>query len=485
MPNFQLIQELRNQYSSPSNIKSEVSRNDIDNIVKSFSSTAQLNEALKKGMNINPNIIDYLENQKEAHLVTIFIDICSFSTKVKDFNNKKLSVFLDNYYDTVIPIIYKHGGEVEKIIGDGIIAIFGQPFLSDNLSDLLDKADKCSKEILMKLEGTDSEVKIALHDGVIQYYKNKASKSTEYTIIGGVLTCLFRLESISVDNRLNYYCTSSYDNKFKDDSIYTYVGTIGVIVWKRSREIEVNLKGVAYKYVRNYKKKIERKVRDEYDIDKRVEVIAKLLNKDYPKIEAKSEFYKIHEQSTIFPGLILSVSLNKDFEQSLDIKALHLVFSEIIEVLNSSAECLKIEINNFTVQALYKGFYKYEFKYVYDDAMRITPLIEILNYKFNKIMGVNLKIGVGIDYGDIYVYNSPDLGTVYSGEVFEKSKALAKFGNLSYSDSTLMVSRMFYSNLIDACDRCKEAFQYNQNRNCYQSSWVNTALYDWYKEHCK
>ena len=64
----------------------------------------------------------------------------------------------------------KHGGEIEKIIGDGIICLFGEPFLRGNKDTFFDKADKCSKEIISELKNTEKAVKIAPKQ--VRYLKN-------------------------------------------------------------------------------------------------------------------------------------------------------------------------------------------------------------------------------------------------------------------------------------------------------------------------
>ena len=44
-----------------------------------------------------------------------------------------------------------------------------------------------------------------MHCGTINYFKNKTGLYHEFTMIGKPLTELFRLESVSIDERINYY----------------------------------------------------------------------------------------------------------------------------------------------------------------------------------------------------------------------------------------------------------------------------------------
>ncbi|XHR97418.1 adenylate/guanylate cyclase domain-containing protein [Mucilaginibacter sp. UC70_90] len=214
MPDISQIIALKEKYGSKNQVNPLQLRVLLEGATRSFSEIK--NSFANRGL--DNRILQYLENQTSTELIFLFIDITGFSKKCKDLTNSQLASYLDNYYDKVIPMIYAHGGEIEKIMGDGIIAIFGEPFLNDTKETLFKKADDCAKDIILLLKYTDKEVKIALHDGTIMYYKNKAVNHAEYTVIGKPLTELYRLESVALNNSISYYHVSSYDNKVYSQS---------------------------------------------------------------------------------------------------------------------------------------------------------------------------------------------------------------------------------------------------------------------------
>lgn len=110
--------------------------------------------------NLGLNFVQYFENGKDADVALLFIDICNFSTKNGHLNGKQISDFFDEYYDIVIPIIYEFGGEIDKIIGDGIICIFGQPFLNKSIEDCIIEADKCAKKILIETRKKERKINL-------------------------------------------------------------------------------------------------------------------------------------------------------------------------------------------------------------------------------------------------------------------------------------------------------------------------------------
>lgn len=207
MPNLLQIQGLRDKYLS----KSKISIRELKTLSENFNKSNYEIKSSFSYQGLDDNIIRYFEEQKSAEVVMLFIDITNFSQKCKDLTNLQLSQYLDDFYDKTIPLIYAQGGEVEKILGDGIICVFGEPFLNSSKKELFEKADKAAKDIVIEFKNTDKEVKIALHDGWIMYYKQKNPNYKEYTMIGRPLTELYRLEGISENNAINFFSVSSYD----------------------------------------------------------------------------------------------------------------------------------------------------------------------------------------------------------------------------------------------------------------------------------
>ncbi len=249
MPNLQQIKALREKFTAHNNVHSR----DLKLLSESFNKSSYDIKNLFINTGGNQNLITYFETQQSADVVLLFIDITDFSTKCARFFNSQLSNYLDDYYEKVISTIYYHGGEIEKIIGDGIICIFGQPFLSDAKDELFKRADMCSKDIIVELKESDKEVKIAMHDGVIMYYKNKTENYPEYTMIGKPLTELFRLESVAENNSVNFYYNSYYDNMdITGDGVYKYSRNNIHSYWRKSGLIDVNLKGVNCSYVKQF-----------------------------------------------------------------------------------------------------------------------------------------------------------------------------------------------------------------------------------------
>jgi hypothetical protein len=159
-----------------------------------------------------PEIIEYFESNTKETVVLLFIDIANFSTKVEERTPDLVKSYLDNYYRKAFPIIYQYQGQIEKLMGDGIICVFGRPFLNTSKRESISLAEECSKDLIQVFKGTNKEIKIAFHVGEVMYYKPPTSIYEEFTMIGKPITELYRLESVSRVNAINYFGGGAYDS---------------------------------------------------------------------------------------------------------------------------------------------------------------------------------------------------------------------------------------------------------------------------------
>jgi hypothetical protein len=234
MPNLSQIYSLKQQFfelnSKDVRIKDYIEKSEAkDVLIKAFN-TGRLNENINETRTFSfltenlspakPELIKYFDEGREEDVALLFIDITSFSKTIAGWSNAKIKIYLDAYYKKIIPIIYKNGGEIEKLMGDGIICVFGKPFLDLASPQYVLKAEKCAEEAIKIFHGTDKNVKVAIHKGTINYYKVPGEHYGEYTIIGQPITDLYRLEGVSKPNAINFYDGSSYDHLGWKNSIF-------------------------------------------------------------------------------------------------------------------------------------------------------------------------------------------------------------------------------------------------------------------------
>lgn len=155
--------------------------------------------------------LDLIRQSKGEQMVLMFVDITDFSTKMKNQASNEIREYLDEYYQLTLNIIAKYNGTVFQIIGDGILCFWGEPFSKEGPVENRKQAICCGKELIQETYSGYSkgkyESKVALHEGKVFYHEIESSGHSEFTLTGTPITELFRLESVSKSNAINYFFT--------------------------------------------------------------------------------------------------------------------------------------------------------------------------------------------------------------------------------------------------------------------------------------
>ena len=120
----------------------------------------------------------------------LFCDMRGFTAITADLAPEESVALLNRYYDCVLPAIARQGGEVLKLIGDGVLAIFR--VIDDDQKGACEHALAASRDILAAAEahaaGNGSEpafeLGIGLHYGRAAYGNVGAGDRLDFTIIG-------------------------------------------------------------------------------------------------------------------------------------------------------------------------------------------------------------------------------------------------------------------------------------------------------------
>jgi class 3 adenylate cyclase len=144
------------------------------------------------------------KDEAEAAAAIIFVDVAKFSEKVAGKNATQTRLFLDAFYAAAIPEIYQRSGHIDRIVGDGIVAVFtGYLTPGLTLGKGLGRALGTAEEIVKKLHGTPYESKAAISDGNVLFCRTGLVQVYEdYTIIGEPLTMAYRVEESVAANQV-------------------------------------------------------------------------------------------------------------------------------------------------------------------------------------------------------------------------------------------------------------------------------------------
>lgn len=121
------------------------------------SARAARNLRAKMGQMLPPAIVariaddpDLLRLDGESRVVTaLFTDIEGFSTTTRALGPKDLVAMLDAYFTLTSAIVLRHGGMIDKLVGDSIHALFNAPL---DQAGHVDAAIACAREIVAATE---------------------------------------------------------------------------------------------------------------------------------------------------------------------------------------------------------------------------------------------------------------------------------------------------------------------------------------------
>lgn len=205
--------------------------------------------------------LDLIRQSKGEEMVLMFVDITGFSTKMKNQDSEKIKEYLDEYYELILKIIDDHNGTVFQIIGDGILCFWGQPFSEGDEKSNRTSAILCAKELIEESSKGKYESKVALHEGKVFYHEIESSGHSEFTLTGTPITELFRLESVSKSNAINFFTEDDTNNtsmisvasifrrvNLMDlESVFNELGANSN--WISDKPVSVELKGVGKKKI--------------------------------------------------------------------------------------------------------------------------------------------------------------------------------------------------------------------------------------------
>ncbi|MGQ3213784.1 adenylate/guanylate cyclase domain-containing protein [Shinella sp.] len=134
----------------------------------------------------------------------MFVDIRDFTSYAETASAPELARVLGGYRHIVAGTVFAYGGTVDKFIGDGVMAVFGQPRPK---ADDAQRALACALALTAALDdwrndnigkgGPRLDVGIGLHYGTVLGGVLESGFHDEFTVIGDAVNVAQRLESLA------------------------------------------------------------------------------------------------------------------------------------------------------------------------------------------------------------------------------------------------------------------------------------------------
>lgn len=120
-------------------------------------------------------------------MAVLFLDIRGFTRMSETLGSEATFAFLNRFHGGLEPLIQKHGGFIDKFIGDAIMALFPHPAASV----------QAAIEMQEWTQQSDTRIGVGIHYGELMLGTVGSPRRLETTVIGDTVNLASRIESIN------------------------------------------------------------------------------------------------------------------------------------------------------------------------------------------------------------------------------------------------------------------------------------------------
>jgi adenylate cyclase len=158
------------------------------------------------GQHVSPQVVERLlleganTGSDIRQVAVMFVDFRSFTAGARERSPQDVVDRLDGAFAVLVEILDRHGGIVNKFLGDGFLALFGAPF---DAEDPAHRAVAAAREMLGAMERINEgsswplRIGIGIHFGEVVAGNIGSPRRKEYTVIGDTVNFASRLESLN------------------------------------------------------------------------------------------------------------------------------------------------------------------------------------------------------------------------------------------------------------------------------------------------
>jgi adenylate cyclase len=161
---------------------------------------------------LDPRVVSSLVAQGETpqslsgqarEITVLFSDIRGFTTLSEKRSPEEIVSLLNRYFSLQVEIIFRHGGTLDKFIGDAIMAFWGAPQDDAQHAEHAVAAALEMEQSLLRFktelgeEGMDFDVGIGIHTGPAVVGFLGSETRLDYTAIGDTVNLSSRIEGLT------------------------------------------------------------------------------------------------------------------------------------------------------------------------------------------------------------------------------------------------------------------------------------------------
>jgi class 3 adenylate cyclase len=167
----------------------------IKGIFGRYATAEVVEDALRRGLQLGG---------EEREVTVLFADIRNFTGLAERLPPREVVDLLNAYFGEMVDVIARHGGTLNKFLGDGLLAIFGAPVSYGNDAE---RAVAAAREMLDRLVGfnrrqaeqgqAELRIGVGISTGKVVVGNVGSAERMEYTAIGDVVNLASRLDALN------------------------------------------------------------------------------------------------------------------------------------------------------------------------------------------------------------------------------------------------------------------------------------------------
>jgi len=134
-----------------------------------------------------------------AMVTVMFVDIRGFTTFADRSTAREAVDYLNAFFAVVVPVVRAHGGRITKLLGDGLLTVFGAP---DPVPDHADRAFSAATDMLAAVDQTLGErcrIGIGVNSGLVLVGTMGAADVAELAVVGDPVNVAARVQDATRD----------------------------------------------------------------------------------------------------------------------------------------------------------------------------------------------------------------------------------------------------------------------------------------------
>jgi adenylate cyclase len=215
---------------------------DVESIIKPLTRVAEIRALRRTATNLLNTYVGRQAGERilageirRGHIEEIraaiwLSDMRGFTTLSEQLPSQDLVDLLNRYFDCQVPTIVKHGGEVLKFIGDGLLAIFPMSAdVSGSSKEVCSSALSSAREVRTLVDTLSAPRCVANYDairfglalliGQVKYGNIGGGDRLDFTCIGPAVNLAARLEKVAANLGKPIVASADFISHFPDEFV--------------------------------------------------------------------------------------------------------------------------------------------------------------------------------------------------------------------------------------------------------------------------